>query len=128
MGMVVDFAHHARASVLEDVSKNQASDHSSPRSIAADRISASCSRSGSSSPASHLETVPCDVLAIAASSACEMPSTRLRTCEIGLMKPVIFENEFIRQGILSEHELPTPVRCGHAGEGMEVSDIIREAL
>lgn len=43
------------------------------------------------------------------------------------MTPNIFENEFIRQGILSEHELPSPV-VSPAGDGMEVPDIIREAL
>lgn len=108
-------------------SKNHASDHSRPRSRAAERMSASCSLSGSSSPASHLDTVPCDVLAITASSACEMRSTFFRTCRIGLMTPSIFENEFIRQGILSESELAPLVGSGREG-GMDASEIIREAL
>jgi phage repressor protein C with HTH and peptisase S24 domain len=43
------------------------------------------------------------------------------------MKPTIFENEFIRQGILSENEYREPV-VSPAGEPMQVADIIREAL
>jgi phage repressor protein C with HTH and peptisase S24 domain len=43
------------------------------------------------------------------------------------MEPNIFENEFIRQGILSENELPMRLPS-RLGDGMEVPDIIREAL
>lgn len=62
-----------------------------------------------------------------ASSACEMPNTRLRRSRIGLMSPDIFENEFIRQGILSENEYPLPVRS-FAMEPIEIAKILADIL
>src|SRR4051812_22064292 len=119
-GDVVRFPvrRHARAPTEVGISKNQRSSQATPREIAAERILDISSRLGVSSPASHLETVPCDTSATAANSACDRSKMSFRMKRNALMPRTIFENEFIRQGILfgdaSGYRIPcVGIRTGH---------------
>lgn len=100
-----------------------------PREIAASRMRDISSLFGSDSPFSHFETVPCDTSAIAAMSDCERPKTDLRICRRAFMEAIIFENEFIRQGILLRNEYLGALQCARgSGRSMQVADIVKEIL
>lgn len=92
--------------------------------MASARILDISSREGSSSPLSHFDTVPCDTRAIDASSACEMESTSLRMRRSALIPP-LFENEFIRQGILFGNEWDSALNCKRSRVGfMQVAEVL----